>query len=134
LLTVARGHDRPRRQPSEGDQVLHRLGRSRLALAGVTLAFAVPVGATVTPVADAASYPSAVKKAYTKSCVKSAKKAGAPASKAKKYCASALKCLEKNLSLKEFNELGVALNKGDKTPPHGKVLKRCQKKAQASVS
>jgi hypothetical protein len=104
----------------------------RLALLGATFAFAVPVGITAAP-AFAASYPDKVKSEYLKGCKQGAKKDGASARDARVFCKTSLKCLQRELTLKEFGQYGKAVAKGDKTPPHNRVVKRCVKEAAKAL-
>lgn len=105
----------------------------RLALMGATVALAAPLGITAASPASAASYPDSVKSSYTKGCVKAAKGEGVSSKKARTYCKATLKCLQRELTLKEFKEFGVAVSKGDKTPPHSRVIKRCVKEAAKAL-
>lgn len=101
----------------------------RLALLGTTLALSAPVVLAGASPVSAATYPSKVQKDYMKGCVGSAKKEGASAKTAKRYCKATLKCLQRELTLSEFKEFGEAIDAGDKTPPHNRVVKRCVKEA-----
>jgi hypothetical protein len=104
----------------------------RLALLGATAALAVPVGFSAAP-AFAASYPDEVKSAYLKGCREGAKDDGASAKEARTFCRATLKCLQRELTLKQFNQYGTAVGKGDKTPPHNRVVKRCAKEAAKAL-
>jgi hypothetical protein len=104
----------------------------RLALLGATAALAVPVGITAAP-AVAANYPDKVKSEYLKGCKEGATDDGASAKEARTFCRASLKCLQRELTLKEFRQYGAAVDKGDKTPPHNRVVKRCVKEAAAAV-
>jgi hypothetical protein len=105
----------------------------RLALLGTTLALAVPIGAVAATPASAARYPSSVKKGFLKSCKKAAKGEGVSSKQAGTYCNASLKCLQRELSLKQFEQYARAVAKGDKTPPHNRKVKRCIEEAASKV-
>jgi hypothetical protein len=95
---------------------LTRRAAAILALAAIAATFLLAgVAAAKT------SYPSAVRKAFTSTCVKAAMKSSSSISKsdATAYCSAALVCIEGKLSLAEFSAIKT-------TDP---VIASCEKKA-----
>lgn len=77
---------------------------------------------------SAATYPDGVDRSFQKSCVKAAKKQGAPKKKAKAYCRAAFNCIEDKLSLKRFKELTQ-----DGEFASNKKVQNCIQKASAKL-
>jgi hypothetical protein len=100
-------------------QLLTRRVGAILALAAIAATF------LLAGVANAkTTYPSAVRNAFNKTCIKAATAGGnVSKSDAKKYCEAALVCIEGKLSLKEFAAIST-------TDP---VVKKCEKSAAKKV-
>lgn len=100
--------------------LLSRRAAAFCALVAIAATFLL-AGATV---AQAAGYPSSIRNAFNKSCIKAAA-AGGQVSKsdATKYCNSALVCIEGKLTLAQFA----------KVTAKNKVVVACEKAAAKKV-
>ncbi|HEY4098083.1 MAG TPA: hypothetical protein VGM33_21350 [Baekduia sp.] len=110
----------------------------RKAVVG-TVTAAVLAAGSFGGVAGAASdthhYPAKYEKSFESTCAKTAKAVGGKKitkSQAKAYCKSALKCIEKKLTLKQFEQAAAKMQSGE-TNPHAKVLAACEKQAAAKL-
>ncbi len=105
----------------------------RLAVLGATATASLSLGLAVAVPASASKYPTPVKQEYLKACKKAARSGGVSSRDAKVYCEVSLKCLQRNLTLKQFEAFDRAIRRGDKTPPHTKVVNRCIRQAARAV-
>ncbi len=81
-------------------------------------------------------YPASLKKSFIKTCTSTAKDAAAgklTKRQAAKYCALALSCIERKLTLKEFEQTVLNMQSG-KSNPNAKVLTKCEKQAISQVT
>jgi hypothetical protein len=113
---------------------LSSVPRRLVALAAVVaLVVSLLFAGLLAPAANSAghTYPSAVKKAFMKTCVPAAVRSSdgkLSKKQATTYCSSALACVEAKLSLKEF-EKAVSRPR----TANGKIVTSCEKKAIAKV-
>jgi hypothetical protein len=110
----------------------------RKAVVG-TVGAAVLAAGSFGGVAGAASdthhYPAKYEKSFESSCAKTAKAIGGKKitkSQAKAYCKSTLKCIEKKLTLKQFEETAAKMQSGESNP-NAKALAACEKQAAAKL-
>jgi hypothetical protein len=109
-------------------------GRALALAAALALVASLLLGGLLAAPALSAGhhYPAAEKKAFMKTCVPAAVKSAngnLTRSQARRYCASALTCIERKLSLSEF---AAAIN--NLKSAHGKIVVRCEKQAIAEVT
>jgi hypothetical protein len=107
----------------------------RLAVLGATATASLSLGLAVAVPANAAKYPSSVRQEYLKACKKAARSSGGGVSArdARVYCEVSLTCLQRNLTLKQFEKFDRAIRRGDETPPYRKVVNRCIKEAARAI-
>jgi hypothetical protein len=115
----------------------HRLVLWPLALAAlVALALSAPI-ASAGPAAPTAQrhYPPAVRKAFITSCTRTAKAvAGSRITKtqARQYCTSALACIERHLTLTQFERVVQNMQAG-RSNPNAHFLTSCERAAARKV-
>jgi hypothetical protein len=118
-----------------GFAVLSRRAIALLALA--SLLVAIGAGAS----ADASTpsrrhYPSAVRSAFIASCTKAAKEAAGTrltSAQARTYCRSALACIERHLTLRQFERVVQNMRAGRRNP-NARVLTSCERAAAKEVT
>jgi hypothetical protein len=110
----------------------------RKAVVG-TLSAAMLAAGSFGGVAGASSsthhYPEKYEKSFETTCAKAAKAVGGKKiskAQAKAYCKSALTCIEKKLTLKEFEQAVAKMQSGD-TNPNAKAIATCEKQAASKL-
>jgi hypothetical protein len=92
---------------------------------------AVLAAASVPAALGAARYPAAVRHVFIDACSKSAVSVSNGAithKRAVSYCTSALTCISRKLTLKQFENVVLNMQSGKKNP-NAKVLTQCEKSA-----
>jgi hypothetical protein len=114
----------------------HATSVARRALAAVVVLTAVSILASGAAFAAAGGhqYPPAFTKQFTIGCVKSAQDTSTKitAAKAQRYCATALACIERKLTIKQVEVVYERMQSG-KRNPNAAVLTKCEKSAAAKT-
>jgi hypothetical protein len=122
---------------TSGFAVLSRRTIALLALA--SLLVATGAGAAAAARASTPSqrhYPPAVRSAFIASCTKAAKAAAGTrltSAQARTYCRSALACIERHLTLRQFERTVQNMQAGRRNP-NARVLTSCERAAAKKVT
>lgn len=106
---------------------------TRLTSIAITAVLSVSGGLAAAAPASAATYPSAVRSEYLSACKKAARGEGVSSRDARVYCQASLKCLQRELTLRQFERFDRAVRRGDRTPPYLRTVNRCIKEAARAV-
>ena len=111
-----------------------RRATALLALAALAVAIGAGAAADEAP-ADAAPLPPSVRSAFVSSCTRAAKSvAGDRLTKAQAstYCRSALSCIERHLTLRQFERVVQNMQAGRRNP-NARVLTSCERAAAQRI-
>ena len=92
-------------------------------------------GGVATAASSKHHYPAKYEKAFQSTCAKAAKAVGGKKitkAQAKAYCKSTLTCIEKKLTLKQFEQAVAKMQSGESNP-NAKALATCEKQAAAKL-
>jgi hypothetical protein len=104
------------------------------ALAAVLATASLATAGTTAPTAQR-HYPPAVRRAFITSCTRTAKAvAGSRITRtqARRYCTSALACIERHLTLRQFERVVQNMQAGRRNP-NARVLTSCERAAARKV-
>ena len=88
-----------------------------------------------TPATAQRHYPPEVRKAFIASCTRTAKAAAGSRitrAQARRYCTSALDCIERHLTLRRFERVVLNMGAGRRTP-NARILTSCERAAARKV-
>jgi hypothetical protein len=118
-----------------GSGLLSRRAIAVMALAGLLLAIGVgAVAGAATPTQR--HYPPEVRRAFISSCAKAAKAVGGTRltkAQANTYCRSALACIERRLTLRQFARTVQNMQAGRRNP-NARVFTSCERAAVRKVT
>jgi hypothetical protein len=104
-------------------------------LAAVLLTGSIALAGQSAPTAAQRHYPASVRSAFIASCTRTAKAvAGSRITKtqARRYCTSALACIERHLTLKQFERVVQNMQAGRRNP-NAHILTSCERAAAKKV-
>jgi hypothetical protein len=111
-----------------------RVALCSLALAAVLLSASVATAGSAAPTAQR-HYPPEVRRAFISSCTRTAKAVAGPRitrAQARQYCTSALACIERHLTLRQFVRTFQNMQAGRRNP-NARILTSCERAAAKKV-
>jgi hypothetical protein len=105
------------------------------ALVGVLATASLATAGTTTPTAQR-HYPPSVRRAFITSCTRTAKAVAGSRltqAQARQYCTSALSCIERHLTLRQFERVVQNMQAGRRNP-NARILTSCERAAARKVT